>query len=63
MTDFEKIFEVVKTLDKEQFQVTTYGPYDDGSTFLGTYRIKDRIETHFIFDKKGKLTDIWTETF
>lgn len=63
MTDFDKIFEVVKTLDKEQFDITQYGPYDDGTTFLGVYRKKDEIETNFIFNKEKKLIDIWTETY
>lgn len=63
MTDFNKIFEVIKTLDKEQFGVTIYGPYDDGTTFLGAYRVKDDTEIHFIFNEKGKLTDIWVETY
>lgn len=63
MTDFDKIFEVVKALDAEQFDITQYGPYDDETIFLGVYRKKDRIETHFIFSKERKLIDIWTETF
>ena len=63
MTDFDKIFEVIKTLDKEQFEVTTYGPYDDGTIFLGAYRVKDETEINFIFDEERKLTDIWVETY
>lgn len=63
MTDFEKIFELVNKLDKEQFEVTTYGPYKDGTIFLGAYKAKNETEINFIFDEKRELIDIWIENY
>lgn len=59
MTGFEKIFEVVKKLDKEQFDVTTINKYSDGGMYIEVRWTRGEREINFEFDRNGDLVDIF----